>query len=53
LGYFAGVEYYPMEDGNLHFFLTYVGRNFKDNIADTTASTNKLLCGFIYQLPMF
>lgn len=53
LGYFAGVEYYPMEDGNLHFFLTYVGRNFKNNIDDTTASTNKLLCGFIYQLPMF
>lgn len=53
IGYFAGVEYYPMEDGNLHFFLTYVGRNFKDNIKDTTASTNKLLCGFIYQLPMF
>ena len=53
LGYFAGVEYYPMEDGNLHFFLTYVGRNFKDNTKDTTASTNKLLCGFIYQLPMF
>ena len=26
LGYFAGLEYYPMENSNLHFFLTYVGR---------------------------
>ena len=28
LGYFAGLEYYPMKNSNLHFFLTYVGRHY-------------------------
>ena len=58
-GYFAGVEYYPMES-NLHFFLTYVGRNYiYSNSAKFLDSrnfnynTDRVSLGFIYQLQMF
>jgi hypothetical protein len=58
-GYFAGVEYYPMES-NLHFFLTYVGRNYiYTNAAKVLGShnfnynTERVSLGFIYQLQMF
>ena len=60
LGYLAGLEYYPMENSNLHFFLTYVGRKY--NYTDTAIKmnkdlkdydTNRLSVGFIYQLQMF
>ncbi|SUB88830.1 Uncharacterised protein [Porphyromonas macacae] len=56
LGYFTGIEYYPMSNSNLHFFLTYVGRSFKyekklDYLKDF--NTNRVSLGFIYQLPMF
>ena len=58
LGYFAGLEYYPMENSNLHFFLTYVGRKYnytdmakKLGLADY--DTNRVSVGFIYQLKMF
>ena len=27
-GYLGGIEYYPMEDSNLHFFCTFVGRSY-------------------------
>ena len=59
LGYFGGIEYYPMES-NLHFFLTYVGRyymyeklalEYNPNIKDY--QTDRISIGFIYQLPMF
>lgn len=58
LGYLAGVEYYPMADGNLHFFLTYVGRayKYKDRAKElglVNYNTDRLSVGFIYQLPMF
>ena len=55
LGYFAGLEYYPMEGSNLHFFLTYVGRkyNYTDKIALKDFDTNRVSVGFIYQLQMF
>ncbi|HBX46557.1 porin [Limibacterium fermenti] len=54
LGYFTGIEYYPMES-NLHFFLTYVGRAFQyeKRAALTDYHTNRISVGFIYQLPMF
>ena len=55
LGYFAGLEYYPMENSNLHFFLTYVGRKY--NYTDMAKKldlkdydTNRVSVGFIYQL---
>ena len=55
-GYFAGVEYYPLEDSNLHFFCTFVGRSydFTDRAAGfNNYDTQRLSIGFIYQLPMF
>ena len=56
-GYFAGVEFYPM-DTNLHFFLTYVGRSYDFTarakaLGQENYSTNRVSVGFIYQLPMF
>lgn len=56
-GYYAGIEYYPMEDNNLHFFLTYVGRSYdytnKAMMANMMKDTNRVSIGFIWQLPMF
>lgn len=52
LGYLAGLEYYPLENSNLHFFLTYIGRHYDFN-KDHTYNTNRIALGFIYQLPMF
>ena len=55
LGYFAGLEYYPIENSNLHFFLTYVGRKF-DYTSKVTLKdydTNRVSVGFIYQMKMF
>lgn len=58
LGYFAGIEYYPIKNSNLHFFLTYVGRhyNYTDRAKAYGAddySTNRISLGYIWQLPMF
>ena len=58
LGYIAGVEFYPMDDSNLHFFLTFVGRTYMytDRAKDfynSNHSTQRASVGFIYQLPMF
>lgn len=54
LGYFGGIEYYPMES-NLHFFLTYVGRSYmyEERAHAEDCQTNRVSVGFIYQLPMF
>ena len=57
-GYLAGIEYYPVKESNLHFFLTYVGRHYsytdraKVYGADDY-STNRISLGYIWQLPMF
>ena len=57
-GYLAGIEFYPLNNSNLHFFLTYVGRNYsytdraKAYGADNY-STNRISLGYIWQLPMF
>ena len=56
LGYLGGIEYYPMENSNLHFFLTYVGRSYLYNeelVSYANYQTNRVSVGFIYQLPMF
>ena len=55
LGYLAGLEYYPMENSNLHFFLTYVGRKFDytSKVALKDYDTNRVSVGFIYQMKMF
>ena len=57
-GYLAGLEFYPLKNSNLHFFLTYVGRHYsytdkaKAYGADDY-STNRISLGYIWQLPMF
>ena len=58
LGYLAGIEYYPLKNSNLHFFLTYVGRHYSytDRAKAFGAddySTNRISLGYIWQLPMF
>lgn len=58
LGYLAGVEFYPMENSNLHFYCTFIGQtNFFTKRAkafgNENYSTQRVAVGFIYQLPMF
>ena len=49
-GYLYGVEYYPLEDSGLHFFLTYIGRSSGDKGVDMRHYTNRISAGFIYQI---
>ena len=58
LGYFAGLEFYPLKNSNLHFFLTYVGRHYSYTdqakaLGLGNYSTNRISLGYIWQLPMF
>jgi hypothetical protein len=58
LGYLAGIEYYPLKNSNLHFFLTYVGRHYSYTDRGKACgfddySTNRISLGYIWQLPMF
>lgn len=58
LGYIGGIEYYPFKDRNLHFFVTYVGRNYKytakaKRFGAEDYNTNALQVGFIWQMPVF
>lgn len=64
VSYIGGIEYYPMKDGNLHFFLAFIGQThlFTDrakgyvnsgNVLNKDYSTQRLTLGFIYKLPMF
>ena len=59
-GYLAGIEFYPLNNSNLHFFLTYVGRHYSYTdrakalaTAPHDYSTNRISLGYIWQLPMF
>ena len=57
-GYLAGIEYYPLKNSNLHFFLTYVGRHYTytdraKRFGCDDYSTNRISLGYIWQLPMF
>lgn len=57
-GYLAGIEYYPLQNSNLHFFLTYVGRHYSYTdrakaFGFDDYSTNRISLGYIWQLPMF
>ena len=57
-GYLAGIEYYPLQNSNLHFFLTYVGRHYSYTdrakvFGNENYSTNRISLGYIWQLPMF
>ena len=58
--YVGGVEYYPLKDRGLHFFLTYIGQNTRHSemaqkmySAVPSSFTNRLTCGFIWQVPIF
>ena len=58
--YVGGIEYYPLKDRGLHFFLTYIGQKqghstlAQDNYGMPDKSfTNRLTAGFIWQIPLF
>lgn len=58
--YIGGVEFYPLKDRGLHFFLTYIGQNTRHSemaqefySAAKSTYTNKLTAGFIWQIPIF
>ena len=58
--YIGGIEYYPLKDRGLHFFLAYVGQKTEhskmaqDNYGTQPHSfTNMLTTGFIWQIPLF
>lgn len=58
LGYIGGVEYYPIKNSNLHFFLMYVGRKYiytdrAKQYGSKNYNTDRISIGYIYQLPMF
>ena len=58
LGYIGGIEYYPLKDRNLHFFVTYVGRNYKYTakakaFGAEDYNTNGIQVGFIWHMPVF
>lgn len=58
LGYIGGVEYYPIKNSNLHFFLMYVGRKYiytdrAKQYGSENYNTDRISIGYIYQLPMF
>ncbi|MGL5683561.1 MAG: porin [Marinifilaceae bacterium] len=55
-GYIGGVEYYPVENSNLHFFLTYIGRSI-DYTSKASSFSNinpqRMELGFVYKIPVF
>ena len=58
--YIGGVEYYPLKDRGLHFFLTYIGQKTSHSeMAQTQygaaphSYNNTLSAGFIWQIPLF
>lgn len=58
LGYIGGIEYYPLKDKNLHFFLSYVGRDYQytdlaKKYGQSDYNTNRISAGFIWQMPVF
>lgn len=52
-GYIGGIEYYPIDGENLHFFLTYIGRSHRHIEPEKSGDNHRLSLGFIYQIPLF
>lgn len=57
-GYQAGLEFYPMADDNLHFYLTGTGRSYHltekaQALGTSLDNTWRLSVGFIYKLPLY
>lgn len=58
--YVGGVEFYPLKDRGLHFFVTYIGQTQKHSSmaqnlygANAVSHNNMLTCGFIWKMPLF
>lgn len=57
-GYSSGLEYYPFDESNLHFFLTYVGKSHRytslsKKLGWENDCASRVSLGFIYHLPLF
>ena len=57
-GYMGGLEYYPLKDNNLHFFLNYIGRSFDYSDRAKTfgvgnSNPQRISLGMVYRLPVF
>ena len=57
-GYQAGLEFFPMADDNMHFYLTGTGRSYSltdkaKALGASVENTQRLSVGFIYKLPLY
>jgi len=55
LNYQAGIEYYPLKDDNLHFFVTSTFKQYSESKMaqiTTPADELRLSVGFIYRVPV-
>lgn len=55
LNYQAGIEYYPMEDDNLHLFLITTLKDYQEPVVrqiNTPNNTCRISAGFIYRIPV-
>ena len=55
LGYIASLEYYPMKDQDLRFFVAYLGRAFlySERSGIPSYFTNRLEVGFMYRIKCY
>lgn len=54
LGYIGALEYYPLKDQDLRFFVAYVGRHFSyDKINTPDYSTNRIELGFMFRIKAY
>jgi len=53
-GYIGALEYYPLKDQDLRFFLAYVGRKFKYSRINTPDyNTNRIELGFMFRIKAY
>lgn len=58
IGYQSGIEFYPIQKSNLHFYLAYIGKSHKftdkaKSFDSHDYNENRIGIGFIYTLPVF
>lgn len=55
LGYIGSLEYYPLKDQDLRFFLAYIGRHYsyKDAMNIPGYSTNRIELGFMFRIKAY
>lgn len=51
--YVGGIEYFPISNSDLHFFLLYSGRKNNFLNTNTSAYNHRVALGFIWQIPVF